>query len=171
MKTRMEQALKRIEEVSTLARSVYKVDLSDLNVRFDLRGKAAGMAGQRGGVQYIRLNTDMMGNDSFNYIIEQTIPHEIAHVVCIMRPRLGFGHDAGWKRVCKTLGGSGEIYHNEPVKPARRTRKFEYITTSGMQVQVSLQRHKAIQGGKQYRMLNDGSKINSDCNFTELSLS
>ena len=170
MKTRIEQALKRIQEVSIKAKALYGVDLSDLNVRFDLRGKAAGQAGQRGEMRFIRLNTDMIENDSFNHLIEQTIPHEIAHIVCIMRPMLGYGHNAGWKRVCKTLGGNGETYHTQPVKPARRTRKFVYITSSGRPVQVSLQRHKAIQNGTRYLFKEDNSKLNSDCKFTELTI-
>lgn len=41
-------------------------------------------------------------------VINNTIPHEIAHFVCQIK---GFGqnHNSGWKKICKSLGGSGEI--------------------------------------------------------------
>lgn len=41
-------------------------------------------------------------------MLEDTIPHEVAHLVCHLRPYLGRGHDNGWRTVCLALGGSGK---------------------------------------------------------------
>lgn len=168
MHTKLGEIVRRVQEVCSLVRTKYNLDLTKLDIRLDLRGRAAGKAGYRGSEYYIRLNVDMIQNDSFKTIINDTIPHEIAHIVCFLNPGLGSKHDRGWKRVCLALGGTGSTTHTEPVTLARKTRKFMYVTTSGREVVISLQRHRAIQGGKQYMLNDDGSKLSSLCEYQEV---
>lgn len=168
MSTRLTEIVRRVQEVCAMAHTKYNLDLSNLDVRLDLRGKAAGKAGHRGSAYYIRLNVDMIQNESFAAILKDTIPHEIAHIVCFLNPALGANHDKGWKRVCLALGGTGSTTHTEPVTLARKTRKFRYVSTSGREVLISLQRHRAIQGGKLYILNVDGSKLSRLCEYQEV---
>lgn len=54
--------------------------------------------------------------------LEETLPHHFAHIVCMHWPNLGEGHDIGWQRVCKALGGTGfhnygyNDHNNRPIK-------------------------------------------------------
>jgi SprT protein len=169
MQSRLATIVSRVQEVCAKAVRLYGVNLDDLDVRLDLKGKAAGKAGYCVKSYYIRLNVDMIQNDSFTHIIKDTIPHEIAHIVCCMNPMLGKGHNNGWKRVCMALGGNGSTTHSEPVTPARKMRKFQYITTSGRAVVVSSKRHQLVQQGKQYVFTQDGSKINRHCVYAEVA--
>jgi hypothetical protein len=37
-----------------------------------------------------------------------TVGHELAHAVCFRKPMLGNNHDAGWKSLCRDMGGDGD---------------------------------------------------------------
>lgn len=43
-------------------------------------------------------------------IIKQTVPHELAHVIC-MANGWDMGHGRIWRQVCKMLGGDGAEFH------------------------------------------------------------
>ncbi|MCA1800818.1 MAG: SprT-like domain-containing protein, partial [Actinobacteria bacterium] len=120
-----------VQQCMQRAEREFHVDMSKVTVRFDLKGCAAGMAGwtPRGGY-YLRLNTTMIQGSGYNHIVNDTIPHEVAHLVCFMMPHLGSGHNNGWKRVCRHLGGTGETYHKEEVVYAKG-RTYEYTCTQG----------------------------------------
>ena len=47
-------------------------------IRYDLRGQKAGMWRPR--YRHLRFNIDLLVT-AFDYIIDQTVPHEVAHVV------------------------------------------------------------------------------------------
>jgi predicted SprT family Zn-dependent metalloprotease len=50
-------------------------------------------------------------------MLEDTVPHEIAHFVCQVKG-LGKNHDEGWRKVCRELGGNGiTCYKPKPEKP------------------------------------------------------
>lgn len=55
----------------------------------------------------LRLNKDAV-EQNLTLVLSDVIPHEMAHVVCLLRPEQGTGHDIGWQAVCRTLGGTGE---------------------------------------------------------------
>jgi len=155
---RIEQVRKRCTEVIANIKTLYGIDCSNVQIRFDLRGRVAGMAGCRfnffGGStfdHFVRFNVDMIANDSYDHIINDTVPHEFAHIVCYMNPLLGRNHDAGWKKVCMALGGSGERCHSEKVSYAKG-KTFQYLTTVGRLVTVSENRHRKIQSGVTYRV-------------------
>lgn len=63
-----------------------------------------------GGRAVIALDRDAVQND-LTKTLEDTLPHHIAHIVCMHWPHLqGDGHGIGWQRICKELGGTG--FHN-----------------------------------------------------------
>jgi SprT protein len=166
---RMAQIQERIKKVIADAQTRYGVDFSDVQVRFDLRGRCAGIAGHKGGLfgkraYFLRFNRDMINTNAFKHLVEDTVPHEVAHIICFMRPELGRNHDAGWKRVCRKLGGSGERCHTEQVVYANG-KTFQYKTTAGKLITVSERIHRKIQMGSSYTVKRGGGKLLKTCEW------
>ena len=145
----MQIAIDKHNSVCRLAERVYGVDLSKVNVTFDLKGKSAGRAGVRGNFfdrkYYIQYNPQAMQHDS-NHGINNTIPHEIAHIVCFMNPKLGRNHDFGWKTVCERLGGNGERCHDLTLTNGKKTTKYLY-NVEGVDIRIGAKVHNKIQNG------------------------
>ena len=167
---RAQEITRKVEELKVRARELFGVDLSRVQVRFDLKGRAAGMAGVRGGAMYLRFNTQMMVNEAWNHIINDTVPHEVAHLVCFANPQLGRNHDTGWKRVCRMLGGNGERCHKEAVVYAKGNT-YAYVSTAGKQINVSEKMHKNILRGATYTLRNGGGKISNQCQYSLAAVS
>ena len=141
----------RCAEIVEKAKALYGMDLSQVRISFDLRGRSAGKAfgpGYRlpGSAYTVKLNRDMMTREAFEHVIKDTVPHEYAHVVCYMDPSKGKNHDYGWARVCRDLGGSGARTHNEDVVYGKGIT-YEYTTDRGHKVRLSERRHRYVQGG------------------------
>lgn len=163
---RLAQVAHRIQQAFELANQLYQVDLSNTLVRFDLRGRVAGYATcyELSNNEYnteLRFNVDMIANGSFDMMLNDTVPHEVAHLVCMLRPELGTDHNIGWQAVCRALGGAGTRTHDRPVVYARG-RTYQYRTTTGATVHISEQRHRRIQAGKTYTVQGRGL-INRHC--------
>lgn len=159
----IDQARAKTWSVVAAAERMYNVDFGDVEVRFDLRGKCAGIAMRRKSKFIVRLNVDFLADDRANMILNDTIPHEVAHLVCFARPELGRNHDSGWARICRGLGGTGATRHNEEVTYAKGNT-YEYITTAGHAIRISEQRHKRIQQGVVYRTRSQGA-LDRTCAF------
>lgn len=141
----------RCKEVVAKAKELYGMDLSQVQISFNLRGRAAGKAGGRGyrmpgSAYYVKFNHDMLTREAFDHVINDTVPHEYAHVVCYMDPNKGSNHDYGWARVCRELGGSGARTHTEEVVYGKGTT-YEYTTDRGHKVRMGDRHHRYIQGG------------------------
>jgi len=150
MQTQAQQVIEKCQEGFKKAKELYGLDLSKVGIRFDLKGRAAGMACARGGIMgrtyFMRFNRDMMTRDAFDHLLNNTVPHELAHICCFMNPSLGSNHDAGWERVCLALGGTGARTHKEEVVFGKGNT-YEYTTTTGQTVRLSEQKHRKVQGG------------------------
>lgn len=166
---RIAQVRKKVAEVLYRAEQLYGLDMSQVAVRLDLRGRSAGQAGCRIGMggktydHYIRLNISMINTVGFDHVFNETIPHEIAHVICYMNPSLGRNHDAGWRRVCQNLGGQGNRCHEQEVVFAKGNT-YTYTTTTGHKVNMSQRRHRSIQMGVVYNVRGKG-QISKACNW------
>jgi len=141
----------RCGEMVEKIRALYGMDLSQVRISFDLRGRSAGKAGGRGyrlpgNAYYVKFNRDMLTREAFEHMIQDTVPHEYAHVVCFMDPNKGKNHDYGWARVCRELGGSGARTHSEEVVYGKGVT-YEYITDRGHKVRLSEKRHRYVQTG------------------------
>lgn len=145
--TPSEQVLKKTREVLARAGELYGLDMSHVGIRFDLRGRAAGQACRRGNQYYIRFNRDMLTREAFDHVYNETSPHEVAHIVCFMNPKLGRNHDAGWARVCRALGGTGERCHSEEVVYGKG-HTYEYTTDRGHKVRMGDRHHAIVQRGQ-----------------------
>ena len=166
-----QQIIARCKEVTAKAEQLYNVDLSALRITFDLRGRCAGMASARRDFRTgslteikVRFNHDMLTRDAFTHVLENTVPHEIAHIVCFMNPNLGRGHDAGWARVCRALGGNGERHHSEDVVYGKGNT-YEYTTDAGHKVRMSQKLHNNVQQGRGYIYRSKG-RVSKECAYT-----
>ena len=138
-----------------------------IDIRFDLRGRCAGIAGYKGWNYFMRFNKDMMVNQAWDHLFMDTVPHELAHIICFANGS-DRGHGVFWKRTCKELGGTGERYHSEAVIYAKG-RTFVYTTSTGATVNLSEIKHRKIQQGAYY-LFKDRSKGRLDraCSYSVL---
>ena len=149
----------------------YGVDLSHTAISFNLKGRAAGIAqyNRRTRATAIRFNKDMVARDAFDHVLKNTIPHEIAHVVCYLRPELGSGHNAGWQRVCLSLGGSAERCHQEEVVFGRGYT-YEYITSIGNTVRIGDKHHRSIRMGRSLNLRAGNGFIGPNSEYSIVGL-
>jgi SprT protein len=124
-----------------------------LAVRFDLRGKTAGMVKfQRGKADYVvRYNPRLLAENRDDFLT-QTVPHEVAHVVTnhLFGPR-SKPHGAQWQAVMRFFGAEPKRCHGYDVSgtPARRLRRFDYHCACRTHRLTSI-RHNRIQAGATY---------------------
>lgn len=162
--------LKRTEEVFEIARNKYGLDIefADLHIAFPATGKSsiatAWRRRTRGVVQYGMTFKIEAIEQQPKDCMEDSIPHEIAHLVNYMCPRTGNNHDAGWKRVCIALGGSG----NRTAKgieviltPAKFQKKYLYEASCGTEIKLSAKMHKQVEWGMVRTLRGTNGKINS----------
>jgi predicted SprT family Zn-dependent metalloprotease len=164
----MEQVTKKYNEVVEKALFLYGLDLSKVKSGTNLKGCVAGWARKRGNQYSVKFNHDMIvrGGDSLRTMIEDTIPHELAHIVCFMNPKLGNNHDSGWRQVCIALGGTGDRTHGVEVVYGRGNT-YEYTTDKGHKVRLGERHHAAIQHrGHTVRMRHNKGSIHAACGYS-----
>jgi predicted SprT family Zn-dependent metalloprotease len=147
MPTPQQQVMEKTKACFDKAKELYGLDLSRVHVRFDLKGRSAGQACRRGGMYAIRYNHDMLTREAFDHLLNATVPHEVAHIVCFMNRALGSNHDSGWERVCKALGGTGATRHKEEIVYGKG-HTYEYTTDRGHKVRMGDRHHNYIQLGR-----------------------
>jgi SprT protein len=111
------------------AGKIFCHDFEPVSVRFDLRGRAAGMYCVQHGRRSIRYNPWIFARHTADSL-DQTIPHEVAHYVTDVlyglrniRP-----HGAEWKAVMHALGAVPRATGRYDLTgiPVRRQRRFGY---------------------------------------------
>lgn len=128
------------------------VPVEAVRVRCDVRGQVAGWASEKprgsGMVYGLRFNHEAILKHN-EEMTNDTIPHEVAHIVCYIKPQLGRNHDAGWKAVCRRLGGDDSRTHDMVLTPAKivPSRRQKYNLPDGRVCEVGPKHHKMIQGG------------------------
>lgn len=171
MTTPQQQILDKCKEVVAKCKELYGMDLSAVRVSFDLRGRAAGRAqakrfGARGDECTVKFNRDMLTREAFDHVLNDTVPHEYAHIVCFMDPSKGRNHDYGWAKVCRELGGDGARTHKEKVVYGKGAT-YEYISSTGKEVRVGERHHAEVQRGGtvRYRASSGIGHLNKACTF------
>jgi predicted SprT family Zn-dependent metalloprotease len=158
-----QEIVARCKECFVIAKQHWPhLNFDHVGIRFDLRGRAAGMASRRGSQYFMRFNADMLTREAFDHVKNDTVPHEIGHIVCFMDPRLGRNHDSGWARCTRLLGGSADRTHSEEVVYGKGLT-YEYTTTRGHTVRVSQQIHAKVLRGVTYTYKHGKGAINKDC--------
>lgn len=141
----------KVRECVKLAKDLYGFDVKydDIKIEFKGKGQAAASAWWKAtpfGRQYgLKFSTESANLDS-NEMLNDTVPHEVAHLVCMADPTLGKNHDYGWKRVCIALGGTGARTHSQVLTKARYKAQYEYrLGSTGQTTKVGPKIHKNIQ--------------------------
>ena len=169
MQAQMEQIKAKVAECVERANRTFNITLPNVTVRFDLKGRAAGIAMVRYGQYILRFNVNHMalGGKTWEHLLNDTVPHEVAHLVCYFNPMLGSRHDNGWKRVCIALGGNGQRCYSEEDAPEAHAamRPYVYTTTNGTKCPVTPALHKKIQAGRTYTMRQGGGQLNRFCEY------
>lgn len=174
MQNKIEAVKAKVAECIAAAERTFNIKMPNVQVRFDLTGRAAGMAGYRGNSFYLRFNRNHMqlGGQTWEHLLNDTVPHEVAHTVCQSHPQFGRNHDNGWKRVCVALGGNGRRCYSEDDAPEAiaAMRPYVYITTNGSEVRVTKVMHSKIQTrGASYSFKHGKGSINKSCQFSYMT--
>lgn len=167
---RKQQILNKCADLIDAAEALYSITLPHIDISFNLRGTVAGWAGRENGKYWMKFNSDMIANDSFDHILNDAISHELAHIVCYFNPYLGKNHNYGWQQVCKSLGGNGKRCHSEKVNYAKGDT-FEYVSSTGKKHKVSQIIHNRIQQNHRmwYNYRNGGGRIDWTSSWENLN--
>lgn len=136
--SKVQECLKKAQEMFNLSEDFLNVD-----IRFDLKGKTAAYAIRKNNKLSLRFNVEAIEQE-FDDMINDTIPHEVAHLVCYVKPFLGKNHNHGWKRVCKKLGGTGNRTHSYGLTKAKTTYVHAYKLDDGTIIKLGTNRHNKI---------------------------
>ena len=158
------QAVQRVQELINLANEKYNLAIPQPDVSFNVTGyRVAGYARRVGPMYFVNLNAEACEKYP-EEMLNETIPHEVAHIVCFFNPALGKNHDGGWKRVCRALGGTGSRTHSMQLTPAKTIRKWLYRDSCGTVREVTTTRHNKMRKlGAMYRYRDNGGIINASC--------
>ena len=162
---RFERVRQRTQEVMQKAKTLFGVDVSSASIQFNLRGRTAGLAGCKYCAMTgkktlsVRFNCEIIQGDQFDEFLQNTIPHEVAHLCGFIDPTLGRKHDGAWRRTCIALGGDGKTYHNYDVVVKGR---WDYLTDLGNKVSVTKRYHAAVQAGLTLRFKKGLGSITKD---------
>ncbi|HET7314302.1 SprT-like domain-containing protein [Salinisphaera sp.] len=130
-------------------------------VRFDLRGRAAGQAvfARRTRRCHIRLNAELLASHS-REMLDQTVPHEVAHVaVYRLHGRRARPHGAEWKALMHAFGVDASPCHTLPAEPTRQLKRFRYACDCHEPAWLTSIRHKRALAGTDYVCRVCGAKL------------
>jgi len=104
-----------------LASELYGMDFEVPRVRYDIRGTTAGQA--RAYQWAVRFNPVLL-QENFEDMIEQTVPHEVAHLVARKKtPYRIKPHGHEWKQIMRDFGKSATRCHDYDTSNARAWRR------------------------------------------------
>lgn len=135
-----------------IAASHFGLKIAVHDIRFDLRGKAAGQVRILSGhICLVRYNAELLVRHTTTFLA-QTVPHETAHVVVFHlhgpHPR-PHGHE--WRAVMRLFGAKPERCHGFDVGDlqTRRLRHYHYRCRCRAHSLSSI-RHNRAQAGQVY---------------------
>jgi SprT protein len=154
--TTEETILKKSRVVASEALRLFGVDLSNLEVCFNLRGIAAGQI--HTAANLLRYNLPM-AERQLDAFLKTTIPHEIAHAVCQkLYGRRVRPHGPEWQRICVALGGDGKRCHSFTSARTRRVHRLPY-RCSCRSWDLTVIRVNRIQRGVRYHCRKCGESL------------
>jgi predicted SprT family Zn-dependent metalloprotease len=152
---RMDLVKKKFDELVVLATDIYGINMRLLTLKTTIKGKTLGRATMCFDPIKLEINLNINainGTDKqFEFILEETLPHEMAHIVNFLSPRTGKKHNRGWKNVCRVLGGSGEVKFSYSdigeISSYKAPKKYIY-NVKGTDVALGVVRHNRLQSGE-----------------------
>lgn len=156
-----QQALTHTHRLIRLACERFGILIAPPEVRFDLRGKAAGMAiSPPQGSSIIRYNHTMLAENGQAFI-RQTVPHEVAHLVArALHGRHIRPHGAEWRSIMVFFEADPVRCHDFTItrNNRRRMRHFPYQCAC-RDHRLSAIRHNRSQTGITYLCRLCGSPL------------
>jgi len=145
----------RVNHFVALGNEKFESDLDIPHVRFDKRGTTAGTAHYE--MLELNFNAGLMV-DNWDEFMNQTIPHEVAH---LLKGRIyGFGrgkflaaHGTAWKKVMRALGVEPDRCHAMDVSKVRMPKAKHIYTCDKCQKELvisSVRHNKMVRGTKTY---------------------
>jgi SprT protein len=153
LNTLMRDASRRTQDLLEHGRRHFRVRIPTPEVRFDLRGKAAGQVRVAPGLVWqVRYNPTLMAREP-DAFLAQTIPHEVAHLIAFALHGRGIRpHGEEWQMVMRQLGAEPRRCHNFAVDDlaTRRLRRFDYHCACRAHQLSSTRHYRALAGQTYY---------------------
>lgn len=132
------------------AQNLFNIDFSQITVRFDLKGKAAGMYRVKKGESVIRYNPYLFAKYFYDNLAV-TVPHEVAHYITdrVYDLRKIRPHGEEWKALMAEFGADASRTCNYDLEgiPRRVFQRFPYRCACSRH-DLTTRRHNQIQRGK-----------------------
>lgn len=142
----------------------------DVTIVYIKTGGSAGHCQARkvnGRTHYnLEFNTHAIAQD-WDDMVNDTIAHEVAHMIDYAIHGKMHGHSRVWKRIAWSIGCTGNRCHTLDMSAVKRKRKkldrFIYEATCGTEVQLTKIRHNRLQSGQvsSYSVIRTGGKIDA----------
>ena len=146
---RREQVVAATRDCLRRLRRILECELPPIPVRFDLRGRSAGMFRIRNGAAEIRYNPYLFAR-YFRENMESTVPHEAAHyAVDRVHGRRVRPHGAEWRALMIALGVAPEVRASFDMAgiPVRRTGRHLYRCGCGEHLLSAIRHGRVLRGG------------------------
>ena len=119
----------------------------NIGIKFYTKGEVAGTAsykkcGDKLVHMQLSFNATFIQSD-WNYLVNDTIPHEVAHLVTYCLYNDNIYHSQKWIDICIALGGSGNRFHS--IKVDKKKSLFYQYDINGMIVNIKPAFHRKIQ--------------------------
>jgi len=155
------EARQRTWRLLDLASRRFGANLLRPEIRFDLKGKAAGQVRTTSGHHcVVRYNSSLLQRYSQEFL-KRTVPHESAHVVTFHLFGPGVQpHGREWHAIMKLFGAPPDRCHNYDVRgmEVRRLRRYQYRCECRTHQLTSI-RHNRIGSGQVYLCRQCGSPL------------
>ena len=130
-------------------------------IEMDLTGKCAGLYCSVNNL--IRFNFNLLMENKQDFINE-TIAHEVAHLVTHVIDRSSKPHGSTWRAIMKLFGiANPGIYHEYDVAPVKRQKKPYLYKCNCQEHHFTTRKHRNVMNGAQYSCIYCKSR----CQFVE----
>lgn len=130
----------------------------DLPIVFTQSGRVAGMAKRKGNIYNIEFNVEAILRD-WDEMVNNTIPHEMAHIVDMFLHGGRSSHGPRWQSIAFALGCNPQRTHDIPLSKARRTRRYLYVASCGTRLEIGSRHHRRIRRGETFTVKKTGGAI------------
>ena len=103
-------------------------------------------------------------NENIEYVVNQTVPHEVAHVVAYsVYSNAIRGHGVEWSRIMRLFGCEPNRCHElnvSTINQLRNRKNYTIQCTCGKLLEITSNRATKMKNGKSYRHIDCGRTIN-----------
>jgi SprT protein len=143
------RAATRTREILDQAFAHWGLSARAVEIRFDLRGRAAGQARYGPHDPWVIRYNPLLLLENPGAFIAETVPHEVAHLIAFLRhgPRIR-PHGPEWRAIMEQLGAVPERCHRYDVSriPRRVARVFTYHCACAEHELTSIRHHRVLAG-------------------------